>query len=239
MKVLVAGATGRTGMRVLSRLSSEPYELTALVRNMAKAKAILSPDMAIRKQDLREHSGLDQAIEGMDVVIFAAGSTGFGNYWTGNNRPRDIDYEAVRQFAMAADNHGVKQFILVSSMGVHQPYHFLNLFGRVLHWKKKGEDALRSTHLNYTIIRPGQLTDSGFNPQQLTLVQDNKVHYKPTSRSELAEVVRRCIGLPSSMRTTFEIYRDDKAQPDAISEQLARLKMDEKRALRVSEAADG
>ena len=239
MKVLVVGATGRTGLRILNRLSDEPYQLTAMVRNIAKAKAILPPDIELRHQDLRDYSGLGQAVNDVDVVIFAAGSTAFSEYWAGNNRPQDIDYEAVRQLAMAADNHHVKKFILISSMGVHQPYHFLNLFGRVLHWKKKGEDALRSTHLNYTIIRPGQLTDSGYNPHQLRTAQDNKVHYKPVSRAEVAEVVRQCIAFPGSVRTTFELYRGKSAAPDAIAHQLEKLIGDEKRALHVLESAAG
>ena len=229
MKILLAGATGRTGMRILDRLSGQEYEVTALVRNPGKARSMLTPDIPHRVQDLRDYSGFDGAVQGMDAVIFAAGSTGFGEYWSGGNQPRHIDYEAVRQMAIAADNHGVKKFILVSSMGVRNPLHFLNLFGRVLHWKNKGEAALRATHLNYSIIRPGQLIDQGYFPDQIQLRQDDKVHYKPVSRAEVAEVVNYCLAYPQTMRTTFELYRGNDAQPDAVRLQLEKLVPDEAR----------
>lgn len=229
MKILLAGATGRTGMRILNRLSGQPYEVTALVRNAAKARSMLTPDIHLRVQDLRDYSGFDAAVQGMDAIVFAAGSTGFDEYWSGGNQPRHIDYEAVRQMAIAADNHGVKKFILVSSMGVRKPFHFLNLFGRVLHWKNKGEAALRATHLNYTILRPGQLIDKGYYPEQIQLRQDDKVYYKPVSRAEVAEVVSHSLANPQTMRTTFELYRGADAQPEAVKLQLEKLIPDEAR----------
>lgn len=238
MKILVIGATGRTGMRIIQNLKSRPYQLIAVARNISKARAILPPDISVREQDLREHSSFDSLVADADVIIFAAGSTTFNAYWAGNNRPEDIDYQAVRQLAMAAVNHHVKKFILVSSMGVHQPYHPLNLLGRVLHWKKMGEDALRSTHLNYTIIRPGQLIDEGHYPERLCIRQDNKVHYKPVSRAEVAEVVRQSIALPAATRITFEMYRDQQIQPLILQQQMEGLIQDTDRTLDVLSPAN-
>jgi uncharacterized protein YbjT (DUF2867 family) len=237
MKVLIAGASGRTGLRLVTKLSAQENEVFALVRNAAKARALLPPGTHIVVHDLLDYSGFNRLVQGMDVVIFAAGATAYQDFWKGSNRPRHIDFEAVRQMAMAADNNGVRKFILISSMGVSKPFNFLNLFGRVLHWKLQGENALRSTHLNYTIIRPGRLTDDGYFTEQLQIVQDDKVRYKSISRAELAEVVAQCIAYPAATRTTFEVYRRGYALPDALTSQLDELVPDEYRSAYVRETA--
>ncbi len=132
--------------------------------------------------------------------------------------------------AMAADHQRVRQFILISSMGVTHPFFFLNFFGKVLSWKLKGEQALRSTNLNYTIIRPGRLIDQRHAPEKLVFYQDDKIHKQARiSREELAEIVLSCIGKPEVERITFETFGNPKAVAKPIHIRLDHMIGDKNR----------
>lgn len=226
LHVLVVGATGRTGMKIVSKLYNTGHTVHALVRNREKARQLLSPDIHLIEHDLLKYSEYDSIVQNIDIVVYAAGAT---SSWFGKSKPKDIDYQSVRQMAMAADNHQVKQFILISSMGVTHPFFFINLYGRVLSWKLKGEDALRDTQLNYAIIRPGRLVDEGFAIDKCVLYQDDKVHNQLISREEVAEVVEQCVANPELVRVTFEVARDEKAVPEPLSAKFLRLIPDQDR----------
>ena len=226
LNVLVVGATGRTGMKIINKLHNAGHTVPAMVRNREKARQLLSPDIHMIENDLLNYSEYDSIVRNMDVIIYAASAT---SYWFGKNTPKNIDYESVRQMAMAAENQDVKQFILISSMGVTHPFFFINLYGRVLSWKLKGENALRSTQLNYVIIRPGRLTDKGLSIDQQVLHQDDKVHDQPISREEVAEVAEQCVANPELVRVTFEVGTDKKAVPEPLSAKFVRLIPDQNR----------
>lgn len=227
LNVLLVGATGRTGRKIASRLyNTSEHTVHALVRNREKARQLLSADIHLLEYDLQKYSGYDQLVRDMDVIVYAASAT---SAWLGKNTPRAIDYESVRQMALAADNHSVKQFILISSMGVTHPFFFINLRGRILSWKLKGEQALRSTQLNYVIIRPGRLTEEGLSVEQCAFFQDDEIHNLPISREEVAEVTVRSIANPELLRVTFEVARDDKAAAEPLSAKFARLIPDQNR----------
>jgi len=229
LTVLVVGATGRTGFQIVDKLYNAGHTVHALVRNRAKAQQLLSSDIHLIEHNLQDYSGYDAIVKDVDVLIYAAGSTSFGNYWFGKNTPKHIDYESVRQMALAADNHQVKQFILISSMGVTHPFFFLNLFGRVLTWKLRGENALRSTQLNYVIIRPGKLVDEGFSIDECALYQDDRIRNQDISREEVAELVRQCVANPELVRVTFEVVREKGIAPEPLSSKFVRLIPDENR----------
>lgn len=229
LNILVVGATGRTGAEIVSKLYNAGHTVHALVRNPVKARQLLSPDIHLIEHNLQNYSGYDSVVQGKDVIVYAAGSTSFKGYYLGKNTPKHIDYQSVRQMAMAAENHSVKQFILISSMGVTHPFFFLNLFGQVLTWKLKGENALRSTHLNYVIIRPGKLVDEGDKPEQCVLYQDDKIRNQAISRKEVAELTKQCVGSPELVRVTFEVVRDDTLAAEPLSAKFARLIPDQNR----------
>ncbi|WKN41962.1 SDR family oxidoreductase [Tunicatimonas pelagia] len=229
LSILVVGATGRTGAEIVSKLHNAGHTVHALVRNTAKAQRLLASDIHLIEHDLQDYSGYDTIVQGKDIIVYAAGSTSFRSYYFGKNTPKHIDYQSVRQMAMAAENHSVKQFILISSMGVTHPFFFLNIFGRVLTWKLRGENALRSTHLNYVIIRPGKLIDEGYTPEQCVLYQDDKIRNQAISREEVAEITKQCVANPDLVRVTFELIKDESLAAEPLSAKFARLIPDQNR----------
>lgn len=157
------------------------------------------------------------------AVACCTGTTAFpSKRWQGDNGPKQTDEIGVRNLVDAAkkadasasssDGARIKRFVLVSSAGVERsdrvPYSILNLFG-VLTCKKAGEQALRSSGLPLTILRPGRLVDGPFTSYDLnTLLKATTAESRKgvrvaagdvldgqTSRLAVAEAVVQSLGL--------------------------------------------
>jgi uncharacterized protein YbjT (DUF2867 family) len=152
--VLVAGATGRLGRYVIAALAQEGFAVRGLTRDPAAAREKYGDRYDWVAGDIRSPASLVDAIAGVDFVICAAGAT----TPQGPNAPQFVDYEGARNLIDASVNEGIDQFVLISSIGVTQRFHLLNLtFGKVLEWKWAAEQHLRASGLTYVIVRPGGL----------------------------------------------------------------------------------
>lgn len=201
--VLVAGATGRTGTPVVTQLLADGYKVRVLVRDPAKARTTLGDQVTYFTGDVTDPASLAPAMQGADAVISAIGAKGKD----GPNRPEVIDYQGVRNLATAASAAGVKQFVLVSSRAVTQKDHPLNrMFGDVLIWKLKGEDALRASGVPYTIIRPGGLGNGEPGKNAFVIEQGDKVTGQTTiARADVATVCVQALKYPEARNRTFEV----------------------------------
>jgi len=201
--VLVAGATGRTGTPVVTQLLADGYKVRVLVRDPAKARTTLGEQVTYFTGDVTDPASLAPAMKGADAVISAIGAKGK----EGPARPEVIDYQGVKNLATAAAAAGVKQFVLVSSRAVTQKDHPLNrMFGDVLIWKLKGEDALRASGVPYTIIRPGGLTNAEAGKSAFVLEQGDKVTGQTTiARADVATACVQALKHPEARNRTFEL----------------------------------
>ncbi len=206
--VLVAGATGGTGQEVVDRAIARGYRVRALVRDETKARTLFDDRVQYVTGDVREPRSLKRAVKGVDQVICALG----GNVQRDpENSPERVDYAGVKALAEAAKAAGVSQFILVSSMGVTHPGHQLNaMLDNILEWKLKGEEAVRATGINYTIVRPGALTNETAGQRGLRIMQGDPVNGEGSiSRSDVAAVLVSAIGRPDLYLKTFEVVGDN------------------------------
>lgn len=225
--VLVAGATGRTGQQIVRHLQEQGYHVRALVRDPVTAKELLGPAVEYVQGDVREPAAVVAALRGAGAVISSLAARGK----EGPNRPEMIDYEGVRNLVNAGMAAGVRQFVLVSSRGVTQTDHALNrLFGKVLEWKLKGEDALRGSGLAYTIIRPASLLNEPGGAGGLAFEQgDRKVSAALSiPREDVARVCVEALKYPEAAFRTFDIHRTDSAAPTDWQAEFASLKPDAK-----------
>ena len=199
-KILVAGATGRTGRILVEKIIERSQTPHVLVRDIDAARHLFSDSVIYHRGDVREAETLLPCLSGINTVISAVGA----NIPVGPNCPKRVDYEGVTNLIQAAHQQNVERFILISSIAVTRPDHPLNRFGRVLEWKFRAESVLRGSGLRYTIIRPGGLTDIRGGTRQLTFSQGDQV-MGVISRSDLAEACLRSFDYPQSNCTTFEI----------------------------------
>ncbi|MDH5254371.1 MAG: SDR family oxidoreductase [Gammaproteobacteria bacterium] len=201
-KVLVAGATGQTGQLIVRELLAGGYEVRALVRDTAKARQVLGDRVELVQGDIKDPATLGAAFAGTDAVISAVGARGA----KGPDRPEAIDYQGVRNLVDAAVTARSRQFVLVSSRSVTQPDNPLNrLFGNVLIWKLKGEDALRASGVPYTVVRPGGLTNGPGGDKDLVFEQGDTVSAQTTiTRADVARICVQALKYPEARNRTFE-----------------------------------
>ncbi|MDE0243958.1 MAG: SDR family oxidoreductase [Gammaproteobacteria bacterium] len=210
--VLVAGATGGTGSLVVAELIEQGYPVRAFVRSAEKAAERLGADVEAVVGDLRDPASIAATLDGVNVVINAAGS---GVPAADDNMPEHVDFEGARNLADAAAAAGVGHYVLVSSMGATQDDHQLNrLFNNILIWKRKGEEAVAASGIPYTIIRPGGLNDGPGNEQTVIFEQgDLPGLEKAISRADVARVTVAAVKEEDARNKVFEIYaRDGEAQ---------------------------
>jgi uncharacterized protein YbjT (DUF2867 family) len=145
----------------------------------------------------------------------------------GPNGPQFVDYEGVVRLIDSAVDAQVEHFVLISSIGVSQRFHLLNLtFGNVLKWKALAEAHLRSSGLSYTIIRPGGLRPGPQGIEGLALEQGDKKGGSYVYIPDVAALVAATLGNPDLMNKTFEVLNDREAPPDLWRQEFDRLKRD-------------
>jgi uncharacterized protein YbjT (DUF2867 family) len=200
--VLVAGATGQTGQLIVRELLASGYAVRALVRDTAKARQTLGEEVQLVQADIKDPTTLAAAFAGTDAVISAVGARGA----RGPDRPEAIDYQGVKNLVDAAVAARSQQFVLVSSRSVTQPDNPLNrLFGNVLIWKLKGEDALRASGVPYTVVRPGGLTNGPGGDKDVVFEQGDAVSAQTTiTRADVARVCVEALKYPEARNRTFE-----------------------------------
>lgn len=220
--VMVAGATGKTGSLVVQQLRAKGYPVRAFVRNAEKAAERLGADVEAVVGDLRDPASIAATLDGVDVVINAAGS---GVPAADDNMPEHVDFEGARNLADAAAAAGVGHYVLVSSMGVTHDDHALNrMFNNILVWKRKGEDAVVASGVSYTIIRPGGLNDGPGNEQRVVFEQgDIMGDGKMISRADVARVSVAAVKEEEARNKVFEIYARDGEPQTGFSGEFAAL----------------
>jgi uncharacterized protein YbjT (DUF2867 family) len=205
--LLVAGATGGTGQEVVDQAIAKGFRVRALVRDEVKARTLFDDRVQYVVGDVREPRSLKRAVKGVSQVICALGSNVQRDP---ENSPQKVDYAGVKALAEAAKAAGVSQFILVSSMGVTHPEHQLNaMLDNILEWKLKGEEAVRATGINYTIVRPGSLTNEQGGQRGLRIMQGDPINGEGTiARADVASVLVSAIGREDLYFKTFEVVGD-------------------------------
>lgn len=205
--VLVIGATGETGKLVVRRLMDEGYTVKAFVRDGVKGRKTLGKKVTLVTGDIKIPATIEPAFNGVDYVISAVGATAS----SGNNRPEKVDYEGVKNVVDAAAAAGVKQFVLISSMGVTHKDHSLNrFFGKVLIWKAQGEQALRDSGVPYTIVRPGGLINEPGGKVRVVAVQgDPQMDNARIPRADVARVCVEALASPAAQNKTLEVFTKD------------------------------
>lgn len=163
MKIALFGATGGTGKALIEQALANGHSVAALVRDPAK---YTGPDVvSIVEGDARDSAAVSQVLGGADVAI----ST-LGNF---NRKPNTEVSDATKTVIAAMEAGGLQRLVVVSTIGVGDSFKPLRsfMFKRVVIglvakeiWKdrERQEDVIRASNLDWTIARPGGLTDDPF-----------------------------------------------------------------------------
>jgi nucleoside-diphosphate-sugar epimerase len=149
--VLVAGADGRLGRRLVPLLESRGHVVRALVRADAQCGAHDGQGATRLVADLR--GDVEWAVEGCDAVIYAAGARRRGDFGA-------IDGGGAAKLAEAADRFELRRFVLCSAIGADEPERRRAPLRDFLAAKRFAEHRLKRLGVPWTIVRFGGLSDA-------------------------------------------------------------------------------
>jgi nucleoside-diphosphate-sugar epimerase len=157
MIVVIAGAHGQIGMRLIGLIASHGDTVIGLIRNPDHAAEVTSKGASPVVCDL-EHVSVDEiaaALSGADAAVFAAGA-GPGS---GAERKLTMDRDGAIKLLRAAAVANVPRFVVISSVGAEDPPHDDDVFSVYLRAKAEADEAVQASDRQWTIVRPGRLTD--------------------------------------------------------------------------------
>jgi uncharacterized protein YbjT (DUF2867 family) len=160
MRVVIAGGHGKIALLLERLLSERGDQAVGLIRNPAQIADVRQAGAEAAVCDLEAASADDVAalLSGAGAVVFVAGA-GPGS---GAPRKDSVDRAASVLMADAAERAGVRRFVQISSMGAGQPPRpgADEVWAAYITAKTAAEADLRSRDLDWTIVRPGGLTDA-------------------------------------------------------------------------------
>lgn len=195
--VLVLGASGQTGQRVVEALRSRAIPVRALVRSNEQAHALTAPGVTTIVGDVQRDADLREALNEVEAVISALGVRALDDL----QQIEAIEHTTIARLIAAADGAGVQQIVLCSSMGTETP-EALPALANVLRAKRRAEQALEASGIPYTVVRPGGLHN---DPGGEVLVQRSIPGFGRISRADVAEVLVQALLQPAARNTIVEI----------------------------------
>ena len=181
MKIAISGASGKTGFRIAEEAVKKGLNVRQIIRKNSKVSERLKNIETIRVS-LDNKKELDKSLENIDALIIATGARASLDL-TG---PAKVDALGVYRQLQSCKRVGIKRVILVSSLCTGKFFHPLNLFGLILIWKKIGENFIRNSSLDWTIIRPGGLKESED-------IKSEKIEYSKEDTQIKGSIPRRLV----------------------------------------------
>ncbi len=200
MRVVIAGGHGQIALLLERELVSRGHTAVGIVRNpdhrddLAEAGA----DSVVLDLEQADVDAVAEVLEGADAVVFAAG----GGPDSGPERKETVDKGAAVLLADAAERAGVRRYVMVSSMGTEKADPTSqDAFQVYLRAKKAADDDLRARDLDWTVVRPGKLTDDPAGGR----VQVGVLPRGEIPRADVATVLAETLVTDATIGSTFDL----------------------------------
>ena len=206
--IAISGASGKTGWRIVD----EALQRGLLVRAIVRPNSTLPPRLAEAEQqgrlevfrlELSTAEGLHHALNGCLALVIATGARPSINL----AGPLQVDAFGVRSQLRACTAVGLSRVVLVSSLCAGRWRHPLNLFGLILVWKRLGERWLEQSGLDWTVVRPGGLSEDDSRTGQEGVVFSGADQQQSSSipRTLVAQVCLDALQEPGACGRIIEI----------------------------------
>jgi uncharacterized protein YbjT (DUF2867 family) len=212
MNVLVIGANGQVGRKIVKNLADSKHDATAMVRKeeqVNKLKEIGAKNVILA--NLEEDFSF--AFDGADAVIFAAGSGGS----TGPDKTITVDLYGSIKAADYAKEKGIKRFVQLSSVGSANPDEQDDKIKHYMVAKGVADRHLQETDLDYTILRPGPLTNDEAKGKIKVSDEFFTLDDGSISRADVAHILTDVLDRVNTHKKTFEVLHGDKEIGEVLS----------------------
>lgn len=209
MNVLIIGANGQIGQHLVRKLQeSSEHNAIAMVRKKDQTTKFKEQGVKTALVDLGGSiEAIAEAAKGVDAVVFTAGSGGH----TGADKTMLIDLDGAIKSMKVAKQAGVKRFVIVSGIGVHRWHdkNHLEWMDSIPYYsaaKYYADIWLEGSGLDYTIIRPGSLTnDPGTG--KVEVAED--LEHEQISREDVASAIIASLENDQTTGKAFDIVRGE------------------------------
>lgn len=222
--VVILGGHGKVALLAAARLAAAGFAVDSVIRDPDQGSDVEQAGGRPVVLDIQSASVDDLArlFAGAEAIVFAAGAGGKGP----PERTRAVDHDAAVRTMQAAEQAGVKRYVMVSYANARDHYRELGPDHDFYPYAKAKHDAdahLRQTALEYTILGPGSLTlEPATGKLQVAdehgqvdgnWPNDNMV----TSRDNVAAVIAEVISAHAAVRQTVNFYDGDVGIIDALT----------------------
>lgn len=211
MRITIVGGHGRIAMLLHPLLRERGHRVRALIRGSGQAEDVRAAGAEPVVCDIEATDDIAEAVGAADAVVFAAGAgpgSGAARKWT-------VDRDGALKLIAAAGRNGIDRYVMVSAMGLDQPRGDA-VFRTYLEAKAEADRALRESGLDYTIIRPGTLTD---DPGRGRVSLAPALPRGPDARiprADVAAVLAAVLEAPDTAGLTLELVSGDVPIDEAV-----------------------
>ncbi|NWO04167.1 MAG: SDR family oxidoreductase [Alteromonadaceae bacterium] len=210
MHVFIAGANGQIGQHLLQEMAESDHEARALIRHPGQGPDLQKLGATETVVGDLEHD-CSEAMRGCDAVVFTAGS---GPH-TGPDKTIDVDQDGAIRLIDTAKAMGIKRFIMVSALRAENPDEGPEKLQHYLWAKRKADDHLKASGLDYTIVRPGRLTSEEGSGKVAVSVTPSELGYIP--REDVAKVLLAVLDADNTHRLVFDVISGETPVGEAVA----------------------
>jgi uncharacterized protein YbjT (DUF2867 family) len=211
MTVLVTGATGFVGPKVVHALRAEDRPVRVVARNPEKQDRFRAWGCEVMQADMTDAASLRRAVEGAEAVVHLVALPPFAD----PEATKRVMEQGTRNLVGAAKEAGVQRFVLMSALGVNERSKDLSAY---YHAKWDEEQAVKESELEHTIFRPSFIfgRDGGLLPTLIRLNRFSPVvpvagtkKFQPIWVEDVAAYFAAGLSSPAAAGRTFELGGPD------------------------------
>ncbi|MCS0674651.1 SDR family oxidoreductase [Cytobacillus firmus] len=212
MKVLIVGANGQIGKQLVKLIKEDDkHTVRAMIRKEEQARQF--EDMGVETAVASLEGTVDElaeAAKGCDAIVFTAGSGGH----TGYDKTLLIDLDGAVKTIEAAEKAGVDRFIMVSAIQANNRDKWSETIKPYYAAKHYADRILEKSSLNYTIVRPGGLTDEA-GTGKIKAAENLERGFIP--REDVAKTLYAVLDKENTYKRAFDLVAGEEDAETAVN----------------------
>lgn len=210
MKITVVGAHGSIAMLLHPMLIEAGHSVRGIIRKEEQTEDLRELGVEPVVADVEKQDDISEAVGIADAVLFAAGA-GPGS---GPDRKWSIDRDGAIKLMEACHKNGIERYVIISAMGLDKP-RGNEVFQVYQKAKAEADEALRHSGLDYTIVKPGRLTDEA-GTGNVSIGRD--LDRGEISREDVAAVLANVFEMRETIGKEFDLLSGNQSIPEALSD---------------------
>jgi len=210
VNVVIVGGHGQIALRLEKLLAERGDSPRGIIRSTEQAPDLETIGAEPIVLDI-ENMEIDDAVAGADAVVFAAGA-GAGS---GPARKQTVDYAGAVKLIDAAASHDIRRYVIVSAIGANRPERWSEQMRPYYEAKAAADEAVTESGLDYTIVRPGGLTDDPGTGK--VKVAEKLESGGSVTRDDVALVIAEALVADNTIGKAFDLLNGDTPVKEALA----------------------